>query len=33
MQVVIFRLKNEQFAVETSRVQTISEAMTDYKST
>ncbi len=28
MQVVIFKLKNEQFAVETSRVQTISEAMT-----
>jgi purine-binding chemotaxis protein CheW len=28
MQVVIFKLKNEQFAVETSRVQTISEVMT-----
>lgn len=28
MQVVIFKLKNEQFAVETSRVQTISELMT-----
>ena len=28
MQVVIFKLKDEQFAVETSRVQTISEAMT-----
>jgi purine-binding chemotaxis protein CheW len=28
MQVVIFKLKDEQFAVETSRVQTISEVMT-----
>ncbi|AJA47834.1 putative chemotaxis protein CheW [Clostridium pasteurianum DSM 525 = ATCC 6013] len=28
MQVVIFKLKNEQFAVETSKVQTISEAVT-----
>lgn len=28
MQVVIFKLKDEQFAVETSGVQTISEAMT-----
>lgn len=28
MQVVIFKLKDEQFAVETSKVQTISEAMT-----
>ena len=28
MQVVIFKLKDEQFAVETSRVQTISELMT-----
>lgn len=28
MQVVVFKLKNEQFAVETSKVQTISEAVT-----
>lgn len=28
MQVVIFKLKDEQFAVETSKVQTISEAIT-----